>query len=107
MRISLLGAPIQTGTDRGGCVMGPDAYRTAQLPETLSALGHDVDDLGNLALGTAPEVSCSRAAYPSSPVSMSNLAHCVVVSEIGDEPLGRLDHRGLHRLLAVRAPTMS
>lgn len=60
MRISLLGAPIQTGTDRGGCVMGPDAYRTAQLPETLSALGHDVEDLGNLALGIVPEASCSN-----------------------------------------------
>ena len=50
--ISLLGAPVQSGTSRKGCMMGPDAYRTARLGQTLSELGHSVTDLGNLDLPT-------------------------------------------------------
>lgn len=45
----LIGAPVDSGKRRRGCLMGPDAYRTAGLAETLTALGHDVIDRGNLA----------------------------------------------------------
>ncbi|MBQ65866.1 MAG: arginase [Marinovum sp.] len=44
----LIGAPVDSGKHRKGCVMGPDAYRTANLPQVLSDLGYDVTDLGNL-----------------------------------------------------------
>jgi len=44
----LLGAPVDSGKKRRGCLMGPDAYRTAGLAESLSDLGHDVCDLGNV-----------------------------------------------------------
>ena len=44
----LIGAPVDCGKRRRGCLMGPDAYRTAGLAEALSALGHSVEDLGNL-----------------------------------------------------------
>lgn len=47
--IILIGAPVDCGKRRLGCLMGPDAYRAAQLPEALSTLGHTVTDLGNLA----------------------------------------------------------
>lgn len=47
--ILLLGAPVDSGKDRKGCIMGPDAYRTARLGETLTKLGHNVTDMGNLA----------------------------------------------------------
>lgn len=47
--ILLIGAPVDSGKDRKGCIMGPDAFRTARLGETLGALGHSVTDLGNLA----------------------------------------------------------
>lgn len=47
--IILIGAPVDSGKDRKGCIMGPDAYRTARLGETLTSLGHNVRDLGNLA----------------------------------------------------------
>lgn len=47
--ILLIGAPVDSGKDRKGCIMGPDAYRTARLGETLQKLGHNVTDLGNLA----------------------------------------------------------
>lgn len=46
--ILLVGAPVDSGKDRKGCIMGPDAYRTARLGETLSELGHTVSDIGNV-----------------------------------------------------------
>ena len=46
--IYLVGAPVDSGKDRKGCIMGPDAYRTARLAETLTKLGHQVTDLGNV-----------------------------------------------------------
>ena len=44
---ALVGAPIQTGTHQPGCIMGPDAFRTAGLTETIESLGHTVTDFGN------------------------------------------------------------
>ncbi len=45
----LIGAPVDSGKRRRGCLMGPDAYRTAGLVETLTELGHHVIEQGNLA----------------------------------------------------------
>lgn len=45
----LIGAPVDSGKRRTGCLMGPDAYRTAGLAEALRNLGHTVEDMGNLA----------------------------------------------------------
>jgi arginase len=47
-QIALVGAPVDEGAGQKGCVMGPDAYRTAGLAETLRALGHSVVDHGNI-----------------------------------------------------------
>lgn len=44
----LIGAPMDSGKRRRGCLMGPDAYRTAGLAEALADLGHTVEDRGNL-----------------------------------------------------------
>lgn len=44
----LVGAPVDSGKNRRGCLMGPDAYRTAGLAEALAGLGHSVRDMGNL-----------------------------------------------------------
>ncbi len=44
----LIGAPVDSGKRRRGCLMGPDAFRTAGLTEALRDLGHSVEDLGNL-----------------------------------------------------------
>lgn len=46
--IHLIGAPMDCGKQRQGCLMGPDAYRTAGLARALRNLGHDVTDLGNV-----------------------------------------------------------
>ena len=45
---TLIGAPVQSGASQPGCIMGPDAYRTAGLVEALNSLGHQVVDLGNV-----------------------------------------------------------
>lgn len=44
----LVGAPVQSGASQPGCVMGPDAFRTAGLQGALEGLGHKVLDMGNV-----------------------------------------------------------
>jgi len=44
----LIGAPTQAGASQPGCVMGPDAFRTAGIIRELEALDYKVHDLGNL-----------------------------------------------------------
>lgn len=43
----LIGAPVDSGQRRPGCLMGPAAYRTAGLAGALESLGHRVSDLGD------------------------------------------------------------
>ena len=43
----LIGAPVDSGKRRRGCLMGPDAYRTADLARAFRELGHSVEDRGN------------------------------------------------------------
>lgn len=45
----LVGAPVQSGTDRLGCDMGPSAYRAAGLVEAIRDLGLQVEDAGAVA----------------------------------------------------------
>jgi arginase len=45
----LIGAPIDSGQRRPGCLMGPAAYRVAGLASALRDLGHTVEDMGDLA----------------------------------------------------------
>ena len=47
--IILIGCPVDSGKRSRGCLMGPDAYRTAGLAEAMTDLGHRVTDMGNLA----------------------------------------------------------
>jgi arginase len=61
----LIGAPIDTGQKRPGCLMGPAAYRVAGLAQALRDLGHGVEDRGDLALGELPDVSCPNTAVHS------------------------------------------
>ena len=50
----LIGAPVDSGKRRAGCLMGPDAYRVAGLGAALSELGHRVADRGNVAPAAHP-----------------------------------------------------
>ena len=48
---TILGLPLQAGTGRGGCLMGPDAFRTAGLGEVVTSQGY-LSDLGDLPFPT-------------------------------------------------------
>ena len=57
----LIGAPVDAGQRRPGCLMGPAAYRVAGLAGALADLGHGVEDRGDL----APDAVEARAANPA------------------------------------------
>ena len=52
----LIGAPIETGQRRGGCLMGPAAYRTAGLAQAITDLGHKVVDRGDVAMAPLRDI---------------------------------------------------
>ncbi|PSJ62947.1 arginase [Pseudaminobacter soli (ex Li et al. 2025)] len=75
MHCRILGAPVQDGTGRKGCEMGPSALRVAGLVEALTELGNTVEDLGavtpesplpvshrNSVLKALPEIAAWTAA---------------------------------------------
>ncbi|MFC2967682.1 arginase [Acidimangrovimonas pyrenivorans] len=61
----LIGAPIDSGQRRPGCLMGPAAYRVAGLARTLESLGHAVEDRGDLAHGALRPADCANPAVHS------------------------------------------
>ncbi len=66
-RCTLIGAPIDSGQRRPGCLMGPAAYRVAGLAQAISDLGHAVEDRGDLALPALRPARCPNAAVHSLP----------------------------------------
>ena len=61
----LIGAPIDEGQRRPGCLMGPAAYRVAGLAAAIRDLGHGVTDWGDLALPELRDVICPNPAVHS------------------------------------------
>ncbi len=55
--IILYGVPLEEGSGRGGAAMGPAALRIAGLAAALTALGHRVEDRGDLAPMPADDLS--------------------------------------------------
>ncbi|WP_237478973.1 arginase [Lichenibacterium dinghuense] len=53
---ALIGAPVEAGTGRRGCGMGPAAYAAAGLAEALTGLGFAVEDRGSVARGPLRDV---------------------------------------------------
>src|ERR1700676_346988 len=49
-KIRVIGGPLDLGQSRGGVDMGPSAVRVAGLEARLEALGHEVEDGGNVAV---------------------------------------------------------
>jgi len=63
----LLGAPVQAGTGRLGCDMGPSAFRAAGLANTLQELGLTVIDRGNIVPGPVRAITHPNPAIKSLP----------------------------------------
>ncbi len=61
----LIGAPIDDGQRRPGCVMGPAAYRVAGLAGAIAELGHGLQDWGDVALPELQDVTCANPAVHS------------------------------------------
>jgi arginase len=47
-RVTLIGVPLDLGAGRRGVDMGPSAFRVGEVDAKLAALGHDVQDRGDL-----------------------------------------------------------
>ncbi|MDG6998643.1 MAG: arginase [Nitrososphaerota archaeon] len=60
VNIQIIGVPMDLGADRRGVDMGPSAIRYAGLSERLRAIGHKVEDMGNI---EAPIVEASKIEY--------------------------------------------
>ncbi|MDP2086975.1 MAG: arginase family protein, partial [Gemmobacter sp.] len=58
----LIGAPLDAGQRRAGCLMGPAAYRVAGIVPAITELGHRVEDRGDLGPGPLQPATCANPA---------------------------------------------
>jgi arginase len=58
----LIGAPIDSGQKRAGCLMGPSAFRVAGLTQSLADLGIASEDWGDLKPAPFRDVACANPA---------------------------------------------
>ena len=63
--VILIGAPIDDGQRRAGCVMGPTAYRVAGIAGAIRDMGHGLTDWGDVALPALREVTCANPVVHS------------------------------------------
>src|SRR5213592_2641541 len=61
-KIRVIGVPLDLGQSRRGVDMGPSAVRVAGLEARLEAVGHNVEDGGNVAVAI-PEQKKEGAAH--------------------------------------------
>src|SRR5438270_845508 len=54
-KIRVIGTPLDLGASRRGVDMGPSAVRVAGLEARLEAIGHEVEDAGNIAVAIAEQ----------------------------------------------------
>lgn len=69
-RTVLIGAPVDSGQRRPGCLMGPAAYRVAGLAQAIRDLGHSVTDWGDATLPPLPQATCPNPAVHSLPETL-------------------------------------
>jgi arginase len=64
-KVRIIGVPMDLGQSRRGVDMGPSALRVAGLQARLKQLGHQVEDIGNIAVKQAEEMPYGekRAKY--------------------------------------------
>jgi arginase len=61
----LIGAPVDCGQQRPGCLMGPAAFRVAGIATAISGLGHGVEDRGDLTPAPLEPAKCANPAVHS------------------------------------------
>src|ERR1700761_4183069 len=90
-KIRVLGVPLDLGQSRRGVDMGPSAVRVAGLEAKLEALGHVVEDGGNIsvAIPETKKEGDTRAKYLQEITkTCTKLAELVLAAlEAGQTPL--------------------
>ncbi|WP_112309390.1 arginase [Pseudogemmobacter bohemicus] len=61
-RIILIGAPVDSGQRRPGCLMGPSAYRVAGLAREIALEDHEIEDRGDVRPERLADVPCANPA---------------------------------------------
>ncbi|MBW8320154.1 MAG: arginase [Arenimonas sp.] len=61
--VTLIGVPLEEGSGRGGCAMGPAALRIAGIGSALGELGYRVDDAGDLRPAPATDLGQHAKAH--------------------------------------------
>lgn len=61
-KVTLIGVPLEEGSGRGGCAMGPAALRVAGIAEALVELGFTVIDAGDLRPAPVEELAATAGA---------------------------------------------
>ncbi len=82
--IRILGVPLDLGQSRRGVDMGPSAVRVAGLQARLEALGHSVQDGGNIAVAIA---EMQHSGDQNAKYLTSITATCISVAELVLETL--------------------
>ncbi|MES0812456.1 arginase [Roseibium sp. SCPC15] len=100
-QIVLVGAPVDEGAGQKGCVMGPDAFRTAGLAGTLEALGHSVADHGNLVPADVGGLTAPNPVLKNYPayVAWTRALHAKA-AELGTAPVFPIYLGGDHAMAA-------
>src|SRR5690348_11959957 len=77
-KIRVIGVPLDLGQSRRGVDMGPSAVRVAGLEARLEALGHVVEDAGNITVALA---ETKKAGDPSAKYLKEITATCTKQAE--------------------------
>lgn len=89
--IRIIGVPLDLGASRRGVDMGPSALRIANLSQRLGALGHDIQNLGNLEIpdrDSLPDVTDAIDLLPAIAEVCNRLArHTAEAIRQGAAPL--------------------
>jgi len=100
-RIRILGVPLDMGASRRGVDMGPSAMRVAGLEARLEALGHQVDDGGNIRVEVAETRSSGdRNAHYLAEIAETCARTAEAVAETLEEGMIPLVLGGDHSLAA-------
>src|SRR5213080_4343392 len=78
-KIRILGVPLDLGQSRRGVDMGPSAVRVAGLEARLEALGHVVEDGGNVSVAIAEQ---KKEGHPHAKYLKEITATCVKHAEL-------------------------
>ncbi|MBE2278192.1 MAG: arginase, partial [Rhodobacteraceae bacterium] len=70
-RTILIGAPVDSGQRRPGCLMGPAAYRVAGIAREIASELHEVEDWGDVDPGPPADIACANPVVDQLPETVA------------------------------------